>query len=147
MALTARRLTDHLAVAPQLDAVDFQAAKQAGFKTIINNRPDGEDPGQLPAAEAAAIAAQFGLVYIHQPVTTPSLNGVSAQAFADALAEAPGPVLAHCRSGTRCTILWSLAEAKAGERPVDEILRIAGDAGYDIAAYRPMLTELQQSSR
>lgn len=147
MALTARPLTDHLSVAPQLEAADFQAAKQAGFKAIINNRPDGEEPGQLPAAEAAQIAAQLGLVYIHQPVTTPMLNGASAAAFADALAGAPVPVLAHCRSGTRSTILWSLAEAKAGTRSLDEILRAAADSGYDVAAYLPMMTELQRSSR
>lgn len=139
MALDIRPLVDGVAVAPQMTLDDLAAIKAAGYRTIINNRPDGEDPGQPTAAEAAARAQALGLAYIHQPVTSATLGAEAATAFAGAVAASPGPVLAHCRSGTRCTILWALAEAKAGTHSIDEILRIAGSAGYDITAHRPLL--------
>lgn len=146
MALEIRPLVDGIAVAPQIDAGDIAAIHAAGFRTIINNRPDGEEPGQISAAEAGALARALGLVYIHQPVVGSTLGHASAAAFADAIAASPGPVLAHCRSGTRCTILWSLAEAKAGRRPIDEIFRIAAAAGYDISAQRSLLDQVVQKS-
>ena len=146
MALQIRPLVDGIAVAPQIEAGDLVAIQAAGYRTIINNRPDGEEPGQLTAAEAGDLARSLGLVYIHQPVNGATLGHASAAAFAEAVAASPGPVLAHCRSGTRCTILWSLAEAKAGTRPIDEIFRLAAAAGYDISAYRPLLDQAAQKS-
>jgi len=146
MALQIRPLVDGIAVAPQIDAGDIAAIQAAGYRTIINNRPDGEEAGQMTAAQAGELARSLGLVYIHQPVGGATLGHASAAAFAEAIAASPGPVLAHCRSGTRCTILWSLAEAKAGKLPVEEIFRIAGAAGYDISAYRPLLDQAVQKS-
>jgi sulfide:quinone oxidoreductase len=139
MALDIRPLVNGIAVAPQMALDDFAAIQAAGYRTIINNRPDGEDPGQPTAADAAERARALGLVYIHQPVTTATLGREAADAFAAVVAAATGPVLAHCRSGTRCTILWALAEAKAGALPIDEILQISRSAGYDISSYRPLL--------
>ncbi|WP_404326870.1 TIGR01244 family sulfur transferase [Aerophototrophica crusticola] len=105
----------------------------------MNNRPDGEDPGQFPAARGAELAHAAGLEYVHIPVTTQGLGPADVQAFADALASSPGPVLAHCRSGTRSTILWAMAAAKQGKQAPDEILRLAQAAGYDLSAQRPIL--------
>lgn len=134
MTVDFRPLVDGLSVAPQVTEADIQAAQAAGFRTIINNRPDGEEPGQLPSADAARIAGELGMTYIYLPATMPTLETV-VPAFAQALADAPGPVLAHCRSGTRSTILWALAEAKAGTLDRDAILRLAAAAGYDLSAY------------
>jgi len=134
MTLEFRPLVDGLSVAPQVTEADIRAAHAAGIRTIINNRPDGEEPGQLPSADAAALASSLGMTYINLPVTNLTLPA-AVPAFADALASAERPVLAHCRSGTRSTILWALAEAKAGLRTRDEILRIAAAAGYDLSGY------------
>ncbi|OYQ32540.1 TIGR01244 family protein [Niveispirillum lacus] len=144
MALDARPLVDGLSVSPQVTEQDIRDAHEAGFRTIINNRPDGEEPGQLSSAQAAEIARSLGLTYVYQPATGPTLEQV-ADAFGHVLATSPGPVLAHCRSGTRCTILWALAEAKAGSRDSEAILRAAASAGYDLSAYAPLIARYTQS--
>lgn len=144
MALDVRPLVDGLSVSPQVTEQDIRDAHEAGFRTIINNRPDGEEPGQLSSAQAGQLARELGLVYIHQPATGPTLESVAGE-FGRALATAPGPILAHCRSGTRCTILWALAEAKAGTLDGDAILRKAASAGYDLSAYAPLIDRYTQS--
>lgn len=144
MALDARPLVDGLAVSPQVTEADIRDAHAAGYRTIINNRPDGEEPGQLSSAQAARLAGELGLTYIYQPATGPTLEQV-ADDFGRALVTAPGPVLAHCRSGTRCAILWAFAEAKAGVRDSDEILRAVAAAGYDLSAHAPTIAHYTQS--
>src|SRR5438552_9230019 len=94
-------------VSGRLDRSDLEALARAGVRTILNNRPDGEDPGQLPAAEARRIAEAHGITYRHIPVTAASLSRADVDAFAGALATAPTPIVAHCRSGTRSTLLWA----------------------------------------
>lgn len=126
-----KRLSDELTVSPQLplDAIDEVA--RAGFKTIICNRPDDEDPGQPSFAEISQKAEKAGLTTIFQPVASGNVSDEEVDAFAANLAAAPKPVLAYCRSGTRCTILWSLANA--GKMPVQDIVKSAADAGYDMS--------------
>lgn len=67
-----------------------------------------------------------------------TLDQVTQQAAL--LAEAEGPVLAYCRSGTRCSIVWAMG--KAGEMPVDEILATTAKAGYQLEGIRPTLQSL-----
>lgn len=144
MALDVHPLVDGLSVSPQVTEQDIRDAHAAGYRTIINNRPDGEEPGQLSAARAGALARELGLTYVHLPATGPTLEAVAPD-FAKALATAPGPVLAHCRSGTRCTILWAFAEAKSGKHDSETIVRIAASAGYDLSAYTGIITRYTQS--
>ncbi|TWB20823.1 uncharacterized protein (TIGR01244 family) [Nitrospirillum amazonense] len=139
--LTPRPLTDNLSVAPQIKEADFAQAKALGFRTIINNRPDGEEPGQLTSARGAELAKEAGLDYVYLPVNQSNLGPQTAAAFAEALAKLPGPVLAHCRSGTRSTILWSLGAAANGT-PVTEIIEAAGRQGYDLSPYAGALESL-----
>lgn len=138
MTVDFRPLVDGLSVAPQVTEADIRAAHAEGYRTIINNRPDGEEPGQLSSVDAAGLAAELGIDYVYLPATMPTLEAV-APAFGEALARSQGPVLAHCRSGTRSTILWALAEAKAGALDCDAILRSAAAAGYDLSAYAGLI--------
>ncbi|MGE0828528.1 MAG: TIGR01244 family sulfur transferase [Hyphomonadaceae bacterium] len=128
------------AVAPQLNEADFAAAAQAGFKEIINNRPDGEAPSEIqgPAAEAAAKAA--GLAYRAIPITQPTEAAVIATA--EAIGAAQGPILAYCRSGTRSITLWALAQARRQAMPPDQILSAVTAAGYDLNHLQPVLEGL-----
>lgn len=142
MALTYRTLDDRIAAAPQLEEQDIAEAAAKGFRTIINNRPDGEEPGQLTAARAAEVAKAHGLAYVYIPVNAQTMGPAVAEEFGRALESAPTPILAHCRSGTRSTHLWAMAEAMAGGYPVDEIVRRAADAGYDISPLRPALNSM-----
>lgn len=130
-------ITENFAVSPQIGAAEIAAAAQAGFTTIINNRPDGEVPGQPDAAEIEALAKQHGLNFVDIPVTAASMTVESVQRMAAALQAAPGPVLAYCRSGMRSTSMWALAQA--GQMPAAEILRHATQAGYDLSGLEPHL--------
>src|SRR5712692_12094291 len=110
-------LAPGIAAAGALDQHDIEALAQQGVRTIINNRPDGEDAGQLPAAEARRVAEAHGIAYHHIPVTGPSLSRADVDAFAAVLATAPQPIVVHCRSGTRSTLLWALVRLREGADP------------------------------
>ncbi|GGY30353.1 hypothetical protein GCM10008098_24800 [Rhodanobacter panaciterrae] len=129
-------LTDQLSVATQIDTDDIAALAAQGFRSIINNRPDGEIDGQPTGAELEAVARRAGLEYRHVPVISGQLQEAQVQAFAAALKELPEPVLAFCRTGTRSTTLWALQ----AEGPVDAILETARAAGYDLTAWRSRLS-------
>jgi uncharacterized protein (TIGR01244 family) len=126
-------LAPGVSAAPALSRDDIEALAAQGVKTIVNNRPDGEDPGQLPAAEAQALAAAHGIQYHHIPVTGPSLSAADVDAFAAVLANAPQPIVAHCRSGTRSTLLWALVRLREGEDPAALVAQ-AARYSIDIAA-------------
>jgi sulfide:quinone oxidoreductase len=130
-----------LCVAGGLDQSDIEALAEAGVRTIVNNRPDGEDPGQLAAAEARSIAEAHGIAYHHIPVTGASLSRADVDAFAAVLATAPTPIVAHCRSGTRSALLWGLARMRDGADPV-ELVAEAARHGIDIAALPALAARL-----
>lgn len=134
-------LSDSVAVAPQITEADVRAAAAAGVRLIINNRPDDEAPDQTPGAVIAAAAADAGIAYVAIPVTQAGFSMPQVTAMANALADAEGPVLAYCRSGTRSTNLWALAQASRGTQP-DALCAAALDAGYDLGGLRAMLDML-----
>jgi len=122
-----------LSAAGALGPGDIEALAASGVRTLINNRPDNEDPGQLPAAEAQRLAVAHGIAYHHIPVTAASLSRADVEAFAAVLRSASQPVVAHCRSGTRTTLLWALTQLDEGADPAALIARAARQ-GIDIAA-------------
>ena len=129
--MTTHKLTDALSVGPQIAPPDIAALKAQGFRAIICNRPDGEGADQPTFAEIEAAAQQAGLEARYIPVRTGLVRDEDAAAFDAALAELPGPVFAYCRSGTRSTTLWALAQA--GRTPLPRILELAKSAGYDMS--------------
>ncbi|AVX03034.1 TIGR01244 family sulfur transferase [Maritalea myrionectae] len=125
-----KTINEKVSVSPQISPNDLPALKEAGFKTIINNRPDGEAPDQPAGALIEEEAKKLGLNYVSIPM---GRDGVSAEMIAatrDALAN-DGKVFAYCRSGTRSTTLWALSQA--GEQPADDIIKAAANAGYDVS--------------
>ncbi|MGI4731196.1 MAG: TIGR01244 family sulfur transferase [Janthinobacterium lividum] len=136
-----RRIDDRVSVAPQVTPAMIAAVKAAGFVAMVNNRPDDEEPGQ-PSGDAVRAAAEAaGLSYAAIPVTHAGFSHPQLDAMAQVLADADGPVLAFCRSGTRSCNLWALARAKAGAEPEALVAQGAG-AGYDLRGIRPMLDAL-----
>lgn len=133
--MQARQLTEQLSVAPQIDAADIPAIVAQGFRSIVNNRPDHEQPGQPDNAALAEAAQQAGLEWRHIPVASGGFKDDQVHDFAEALAQLPGPVLAFCRSGTRCSVLWALQADGA----VDDVLATTQAAGYDLSMLRPQL--------
>ena len=127
-----RKVTEDFSVAPQIDLADLARAAQAGFKLVINNRPDGEAPGQPTSAEVEAAARAAGLDYAFIPVRGgPTPEQVEQENAV--IAEAPGPILAFCRSGTRSIITWSLGQAGLGERSREDLINLGANAGYDLS--------------
>lgn len=135
-------LAPGLSAAGKLDRADIEALADSGVKTIINNRPDGEDPGQLPAAEARNLAEARGVAYHHIPFTAATLSKADVDSFAATLAGAEGPVVAHCRSGTRSTLVWALTRMREGADPMALIAQAAA-SGIDIAALPAIAARLR----
>lgn len=131
-----RRVTDQLSVSPQIRPDDVDAAASQGFRMIINNRPDGEEPGQPTSGEIEAAATAAGLAYAHVPVRgTPTPEQVDT--VLRLFDQANGPVLAFCRSGTRSIITWSVGQALSGAKTRDELRKLGAAAGYDLSTILP----------
>ena len=135
--MTFKRLSASFSAAPQLTQADVASAAQAGFGAIIDNRPDGEEPGQPSSTEMAAIAKQHGLGFVHIPITPGEFTEADVVRTKAALAETPGPVLGYCRSGARAVTMWALAQV--GEASSESLLKAAAEAGYDLSAIKSRL--------
>ncbi len=136
-----RQLTPDLFVAPQITTDSVAEAAAQGVTLIINNRPEDESDDQTPGPEIEAAAKAAGLGYVAIPVTHAGFSEWQLEAMIEALRENDGKVLAYCRSGTRSTLLWSLAQARGGTHPA-EIAERAAAAGYDVAPIAMMLDAL-----
>jgi uncharacterized protein (TIGR01244 family) len=133
-----RTISESMLASPQITVDDVAAAKALGVTLIVNNRPEGESPDQTPGDAIAAAARDAGIAYCAIPITHAGFSEPQVDAMVDALQGAEGKVLAYCRSGTRSTLLWSLAQAKLGQ-DLEEIARLAGGGGYDVSPVRPAM--------
>lgn len=133
-----RKLTDSVFASPQIGLAEVADARAQGIALIVNNRPEGESEDQIPGDEIAAAARAAGMDYVAIPVTHAGFSDGQVRAMADALARAKGPVLAYCRSGTRSTLLWALAQASQGANP-SVLASQAAQAGYDISPVRSLV--------
>jgi sulfide:quinone oxidoreductase len=134
------KITEDLSVASQLGAADVPLLAAQGFRTIICNRPDAEAVGQPPFGPVEEAARAAGMTAVYQPVPSSAVSDADGAAFGKLLEELPKPVLAYCRSGTRCTILWALSQA--AKQSSGEIVRQAKAAGYDLTGLAPRLQNL-----
>lgn len=132
-----RQLTPTLSVAPQIEVEDLDALRAAGFTTIIDNRPDEEVGDRLDSQSMRSAAEAAGLTFHYVPFQPGRLTEENVNAFADILAQANGPALAYCRSGTRSATLWAMTQA--GQMGTEQILSTAADAGYDLSGIGPLL--------
>lgn len=136
-----RQLSDRIYASPQISLAEVAEAARMGVGLIINNRPEGESDDQIPGDEIASAARAVGLDYVAIPVTHAGFSEGQMKAMVAALASTDKPILAYCRSGTRSTLLWALAEASNGKNP-DDLAKAAAEAGYDLVSIRPLLDML-----
>jgi sulfide:quinone oxidoreductase len=134
------KLTDQLSVSPQVALDDIAKLSALGFKSVICNRPDKESDDQptMSAVESAVKAA--GLTWQHQPVVSGNITDQDVTDFSQLMAKLPQPVLAFCRTGTRCSTLWALSQVNT--MSVDDILNTAAEAGYNLSGQQPRLEAL-----
>ena len=132
-----RPLDEALSASPQIAPEDLPAIAAQGFRSVISNRPDGEEPGQ-PSAEALRQAAEAaGLAFAHVPVVGGAISDQDVADFREALADLPQPVFGFCRTGTRTTTLWALAHAS--DTDAKDLISTAKTAGYDLSGLLPRL--------
>lgn len=136
-----RKIEEGLYASPQIGLAEVEQAKAQGITLIINNRPEDESPDQPPGPAIEAAARAAGIDYVAIPVTHAGFSEPQVVAMAAALERAQGPVLAYCRSGTRSTLLWSLARASKGADP-DALAAAAAQAGYDVGPIRALIDML-----
>jgi uncharacterized protein (TIGR01244 family) len=134
-------LASGLTAAGALSADNIEALAAAGVKTIINNRPDGEDPGQLAAGEAQALCAKHGIAYHHIPFVAATLTRADIDAFETVLTTGAQPMVAHCRSGTRSTMVWALTRVHHGDDPA-ALVALGARNGVDIGALPALAAKL-----
>lgn len=135
-----RPLSAQLTISTQVDPGDLPSLARAGYRAIICNRPDGEDPGQPTWAEIAEAATSAGMIARHIPVTPGAISEDDVARFSAAIDESPGPVLAYCRTGGRAASLWGLSQV--GKLTPDEIIRAAANAGCDLSPLRERLSSV-----
>jgi len=133
------KLTDSLAVSAQITPQDVADIAAAGYKVLINNRPDGEEGAQPSGAVIAAAARAAGLEYHHMPVTALSFPGPDFEAMSDLLDDPVRPVFAFCRTGTRCANLWV---AGVDESAREEAIAIATARGFDLGMAAKYIAQL-----
>lgn len=134
-----KQVTDKFWVSSQPALASFETARREGIARIVNNRPDGEEPDQLSAATAAAKASELGMDYIHIPVVSGHITLEAIRALQKALADAPGAVMAHCKSGTRSLTLWAIGEVLDGRLALDEIDALGRRVGIDLTGAKNWL--------
>lgn len=139
-----KHLHQNLYVGGQINPTDFALIKEAGITTIINNRPDNEEPGQLNSDQAKELANEHGIRYHYLPMANGQpLPPTLVEDFKLALDSTNEGVLAHCRSGMRSSFLWALGQIPTGSVSVDEAIEKAQQAGIPLGNARAMLESIQ----
>ncbi|MFX1738608.1 TIGR01244 family sulfur transferase [Paraburkholderia sp. A1RI_3L] len=127
-----KKLSDAVAVSPQVHVADLPALRAAGYRTVICNRPDGEGADQPTFVEIESAARKEGIAAYYLPVESGKVNDREAAQFGNLLQTVPGPVLAYCRSGMRSASLWALSGASGYS--FGQLVAAGRAAGYDLGA-------------
>jgi sulfide:quinone oxidoreductase len=128
-------LSETVSVAGQISSADLQAIAQAGFKSIVCNRPDDESPGKFSSQDLATAASQVGLTMAYLPVISGRVTADDGREFGALLNQLPIPVLAYCRSGLRSATLWALSQANSQAWP--ELVHHVAQAGFNLSGVTP----------
>jgi len=133
-----RQLSDTVMVSGQIAPHEVAGLAAQGVTVIVNNRPDGEEPGQPLAADIEAAAAEAGIPYHFVPIIR-GIGPADVEEMQKALREAEGgKLLAFCRSGTRSAFVMALAKRGEGAT-ADDVSECLTSAGFDPAPIAHLL--------
>lgn len=139
-----KQLFNNIYVAGQIAENDFPSLAEAGIKVIINNRPDNEEPGQLPAAKAQELAQKHGIAYHYLPMANGQpLPENIVEDFKSIVNTTDEPILTHCRSGMRSSFIWALGQIADGKISVDQAIESAQNADIPLANARSVLDSVK----
>jgi uncharacterized protein (TIGR01244 family) len=114
MALAFTWLAPDFATAGQIAPEDIAEAAAAGFRSVVNNRPDFEGGPAQPTSQTIGEAARAaGLDYAFLPVQSAYQTPEEIARMRELLERLPKPVLAFCRSGTRTANLFRAVKQRA----------------------------------
>ncbi|MCQ8277628.1 bifunctional sulfur transferase/dioxygenase Blh [Acetobacteraceae bacterium KSS8] len=130
---SATQISDKLFIAPQPGLDAFPDLAAAGFKSVISNRPGGEQPDQPILAAEQRAAEAGGMEFHFIPVTAATITEADVRSFQKAVAESPGPVFAHCRSGIRSASLHAIGEVLDGRLAREDLPALGGKWGVDLS--------------
>ena len=132
-------LTPTVSALPQPEIADIAELANRGYRSIISNRPDGESPDQPEWHDIKAAATARNMEAVQIPVIASQITDEDVRSFRDAVERLPKPIAAFCRTGTRSTLLWALANEAS--LTVDERIQIAAKEGYDLELFRALLSQ------
>jgi uncharacterized protein (TIGR01244 family) len=133
-------------VAGQISPDDLEEIAAQGIKLIVNNRPDGEAYfGQPAAKDIEAEAAKHGIAFVNLPFTMATLTPEHVSTFAEILSGTDGQILAYCRTGNRCSLIWAAANVALGA-PIEAVIAQAAEAGYDLQPAAQLVSDLGNST-
>jgi uncharacterized protein (TIGR01244 family) len=127
--MTIRQLDDWTFIGAQIRPEEVAGLAQMGVSLIVNNRPDGEEPGQPLGAEIEQAASEAGIDYRAVPIIR-GIGPADADAINDAIGSTNGKTLLYCRSGNRSALAWALAQSDQGV-PREEIEAKLANVGVD----------------
>ena len=138
------KIADYLYVSKQLNERFAKQAAQIGIKTVICNRPDGEEEDQPSFETVKEWLHQYGIEHVvYMPMVMEHINDADLQHFQETVAKSPAPILAYCRTGTRSAMMWALNQAKRGVE-VNSLIRAADLAGINLQPHRERLNAVYQ---
>lgn len=132
-------VSDVLAVGEVPSSEQLDILAKAGFKSVINNQPDGEVARFASSDAMGADAKRLGLGYIYAPIETRHPSHYELALFRQALKDLPAPIYAFCYSGARSAA--AAAFVLAGQNEPDAIVRDFAEAGFDISSLKPWLDD------
>ena len=132
-----KKVSPRFFISDQLSVTDIGIAAAQGIRTIVNNRPDGEEQTQPASADLRKAAESLGLGFVELPIKPGRITDDDVEKFEALSRDTPAPMLAFCRSGARAMSLWALAEARTLN--VDAVLATAEEAGHDLESLRDKL--------
>ena len=105
------KVTDNYSVCGQITAADVAQIKALGFKSIMCNRPDGEEFGQPSAEIIKQVAKDHDIKFYYVPMGRTGISDELLNSFREVVEGDNGPVFAYCRTGNRCGMLWNASQA------------------------------------
>ena len=133
-----KKVSPRYFVSDQLSVTDIGVAAAQGIRSIVNNRPDGEEQTQPSSSDLREAAEALGLEFVDLPIQPGGISDDHIRRFESLVADAPAPMLGFCRSGARAISLWALAEARTLD--VDAVLSATLDVGHDLGGMRERLS-------
>ncbi|PHS18642.1 MAG: TIGR01244 family phosphatase [Kangiella sp.] len=105
-----KHIEENFTISEQIALEDIKSLSEMGVKTLICNRPEGEEPNQITNEQIIKEANLFDIEFVHIPSPGREIPQDSLNLFIKTLTENNNKTHAYCRTGTRSSIFWELMQ-------------------------------------